>query len=127
MVKYTHVLEWKQFNVSLDIVKAAIEAMAIPGFCGTSSDLNLRLHFTEEVSQANIDAINAYWAGITNQSAEATAYFPSSSLLFAIKLAKEDSTTKTWDQLSAQQKKLLSGVDLLLADKVALITAFPQV
>jgi len=127
MVQYQHSLAWKEFNLNLDSVKAAIAALSIAGFAGLSaSESELKADFSEVPSDESKAAIDAYWAGLTDESSEATSYYSRTALQFALIAARADAATKAYDDLSVQQKKLIAGTNLSESDNLALIAAFPE-
>jgi len=67
-------LSWKEFNVNLEMVKAAIAAIGGEEFCGSSADTCLKVHFNEDPGQSVKDAVAAYWDGVLVDGAEATGY-----------------------------------------------------
>lgn len=67
-------LEWKEFNVNLETVQAAIKLID-PACCGMSGNSKLEIHSTnDELSQEAIDDIQAYWDALDEESEEATSY-----------------------------------------------------
>lgn len=77
-------LKWLSFNVSLDSIETWMRANAGDKYAGNAADHDLTVWFSEEPSDDIKAAIAAYWAGLTEDSAEATAY-------------------KTAEQISAEQ------------------------
>lgn len=82
VVKWIKILEWKDHNVDLVAFEAWAKANCGESYCGSSSDVNLRMGFLEEPSQDIKDAIDAKWAALDDaedamcqsyQSAEARA------------------------------------------------------
>lgn len=121
---YTITKDWKEFNISLDKIDEWGRTNLGASFSGISADNNLRFDFTEEPSNEVKAALNAMWDGIEDDTHEyATSYFSFSEYESALSAAKEDAVTKSYDELSAIQKKLLLGVALTLAEKLALVQA----
>lgn len=126
VAKYSIDLTWKNFNLSLPAVEAWMRSNAGELYCGNSAHTVLQLWFLEEPSEEIKAAIVAYWDALTDQSEEATSYFSQAQARDAELAAREDAVTKSFDQLSTQQKKLLMGVSLVASDYQALITAFAE-
>jgi hypothetical protein len=74
VAKYSMKLEWKEFNLDMNSVEAWMENNAGEHYCGNSAGSALELHFEEEPSQAEKDAIAAYWAALEEESDEALVY-----------------------------------------------------
>jgi hypothetical protein len=70
---YTINLNWLAFNVNLTAVYTAIKALA-SDCCGMSGNSQLQVHFTDQPSDDEVAAIQAYWASLTPSSTEATSY-----------------------------------------------------
>ena len=101
---------WKEFNINLFKVTSHIKAL-VPSFSGACADMNLRLCFSEPLTEEQASAIQAYWDGITDESLEATSYHSVADIAAKILVVKEDAITKTYDQLSVVQKKILYGLN----------------
>lgn len=67
-------LDWQAFNIDMNTVEIWMKANAGSDYCGNCAGPKLQLWFTAEPIQAVKDAINAYWAGLTSASPEATNY-----------------------------------------------------
>lgn len=66
---------WKEFNVSLVLLETWLRENAGAGYCGNcASGASLELYFIEEPSQEIKDAVQAYWDGLEDDSAEASDY-----------------------------------------------------
>ena len=64
-VVYTHSLEWREFNVSLEAATTWLRANTTD-FVGLSADSSLKVHFTSVPSDEVKAAIDAYWAALTD-------------------------------------------------------------
>lgn len=67
-------LDWKSFNLNLASVETWLRSNAGDQYTGNSADAKLNLWFQEEPSQEIKDAIQAYWDGLEEDSAEASDY-----------------------------------------------------
>lgn len=110
VAKYMIKKEWKEFSLSLDKVKTELESLAGPQFCGLQAHAHLEIWFKEEPTQEEKELVDAYWEGLTDSSAEAAGYYSQQQYQDAIQAAKLDALTKSFDQLSVAQKKLLMGL-----------------
>lgn len=121
-------LAWKEYNINLTRARAAIAGVAGPEFSGLSIAEGgvLMVDFVNAPDQSHQDAVDAYWAGLSDASDEAVHYFSGAQLQYALAAAKEDAASKSWDALSSQQKKLISGAALLESDNEALVAAFHE-
>jgi len=70
---YSMRLQWKEFNVDLRAIDIALRDL-YPEYVGNQANSILELYFTEEPSDDDKDAIQAYWDGIESDSSEATSY-----------------------------------------------------
>lgn len=109
-------LAWKSFSLNMDAVEAWMRANAGDKYVGNSADTDLSLHFSEQPDGATIQHIQDYWDALTDQSSEATTYVPKATIAAALQAAREDAITKTWDQLSPAQRKILAGLSPTRAD-----------
>jgi len=149
--------DWKAFNISLDTVKAhfetsypntqvdksVVDESAALYFIGTSAGDDLVFHFNKEPVGYNgfdidgtmiapdvgseAEAIENYWSGIIETSIEATDYVAFQDLQDAEKRAREDAATKGYDLLSTEQKKLIAGVEISIADRKQMLIDHPAV
>lgn len=101
-------LQWKEFNVDLQTVMQEIKAVA-PSAIGLSTPMNV-LRVDGNLTQEDMESIQEYWNGLTNQSEAAVRYLSQVDFSAAIEASKLDAVTKTYDQLSVAQKKLMMGL-----------------
>lgn len=106
---YSIKLNWKEFNVDLNLVESWFRANAGEAYSGNSADSVLTLWFTAEPVQETQDAINSYWDSITAESEEATSYLPQAEITAAIEAAKTALLSKSWDEMSLPERKLVLG------------------
>lgn len=109
-------LAWKSYPLNMDAVEAWLRANAGDKYVGNSADADLTLHFSDQPDGATIQHVQDYWAGLTDQSTEATSYVSRTAIAAALQAAREDAITKTWDQLSTAQRKILAGLTPTRAD-----------
>lgn len=73
------VLPWKEFNVNLESV-VNFAKLLDSNCCGSSADVNFRIHFTETPEVETIEAIQELWDGLTEESEEVTSYKTSAQI-----------------------------------------------
>lgn len=66
-------LQWKEFNVDLEAIEAKFRADHA-SYVGNQASDKLELYFNDDVTQEELDAIQAYWEAIDEESSEATGY-----------------------------------------------------
>jgi hypothetical protein len=100
---------WKNFNLNLN--KITEELKELDANClGIQGCSVMEVYFSEEPSEQTKTAIQAYWDGLTDQSVEATSYKSSEDIADQVTALKADAVTKSYDQLSTIQKKLLLNI-----------------
>jgi hypothetical protein len=108
-------LDWKNFNVNLEKVFTTIKELDA-NCCGISANTKLEVHGVEAFAEANETAIKAYWESVESNSIEATSYYNAEQFRTALEAAKADAVTKSFDQLSVAQKKILFGQAVTAAE-----------
>jgi hypothetical protein len=103
---YSVNLEWKEFSVSLLPIEAYFIA-TYPDYRGNSSDTALTLWFSEELTDENKTAIQAYWDGILVDSTEATSYVSAQQVTDRIAELKTGLIAKSWDTMDSVERKLV--------------------
>jgi len=109
-VVYTHNLEWKSFNIDLNKIKIFLSKYT--GFCGISSDINLRLHFTTQLTSDQITEIDNYWQNLTEDSEEASSYVSNKDKAAALVAFKQKLLTKEFQHYTVTDRKILLGEKL---------------
>lgn len=66
-------VNWKEFNVNLDMLDKDLRAL-YPSYVGNQAHNHLELWFKDQPSQADQDAIKAFWDGLLISSPEAVGY-----------------------------------------------------
>ena len=105
---YSVKLAWHEHNLDLPAVETYVKAN-FPHCVGNSADTALTFWFTEALSTGQEQNLRSYWAALGNVSPEAQSYVPAVVLTDRIAELKADAVTKTWDQLSTVQRKLIVG------------------
>lgn len=137
--------EWKEFNISLNKLSDELKSLfpeheTNPVFTGIQAMSKLELWFDKEIegygkdedgnitaeSGSDAETIENLWNAIDESHEIATSYVSRQSLVDAEQRAKEDIPSKTFDNLTTQQKKMLAGVSLSYDDRVQLLTDFPE-
>ena len=116
-------LQWKEFNINLNMVQTHIKTLDI-NCCGLQAARTLEVWSTETPSEETTQAIKDYWESLTSESAEATSHFSQADLKAAMEACRAEAATKTFNTLSAQQKKMLFNSPLSDADNAAILAAF---
>lgn len=140
-------LNWKAHNLCLGLIDEAMK-VAYPDsgdlyYTGQTATLeSLTWHFntipegwngydengdpkTPDASSEAEDIVN-YWNSLDDQSSVATSYFAKEDYFAAEKRAREDIITKTWDNLSTEQKKFITNVGLSATEMNNIITNHPE-
>lgn len=86
---YEMKLDWKEHSVDLKAVEVWMKANTT-GYLGNSADKCLHFWFSEEPSQEEKDATQAYWHGLDENSDEAQSY-QSAADIEAARLSKKAS------------------------------------
>lgn len=146
---------WKSFNISLDELSNQLKtdfpesevnpvfkgiqavgdgeqnAIVIPGYLELWFDKPIEGYSKNEdgelVAEEGSDAetIEDLWNAIDENHIIATSYVSNQDLLDAEVRAREDAASKDWDNLSTEQKKIISGASLTLADRKQILTDHP--
>lgn len=111
-------VQWKNFNLDLDAVSDTLKGL-YPHYSGCQAYIHLELWFSEEPSQEDKDAINAYWNGLESDSAEALSYRSAAAVKAAIQSLKEGIPAKEWAAMSAIERKLVMNLDVSKAELIA--------
>ena len=98
---YSIDLAWLSFPVSLSAVEAWIKANQGANYVGNSADHDLTLWFSAQPTDNQISAIQAYWAGLTSESSEATSYQTADQIKAAAASAKASHLASATTKLEA--------------------------
>lgn len=100
------ILSWKEFSVSILAIETYFIA-TYPNYRGNSADIALTLWFSEEPTDEDKSAIQAYWDGILVDSVEATSYVSAQQVTARIAELKAGLIAKSWDAMDAVERKLV--------------------
>lgn len=64
---------WKEFNINGNLALNNIKALS-DKIVGTSHNSKFQVHFSEQPSQEELEAINEYWDSLDEESEEAISY-----------------------------------------------------
>ena len=78
-------------------------------------------------ASSEAEGIINYWDSLDDQSTPAQDYFTKEHYFAAENRAREDIATKTWDNLSSEQKKLIGNTKLTTTEMNSIITDHPEV
>lgn len=101
-------LQWREFNVDLEAVDAKLRAEH-PSYKGNQASSCLELWFEELPAQEEQDAILEWWNDLTSSSPEAVSYRSLEQIQQCLSDLKAGIPAKTWNQLTAPERKLVLG------------------
>ena len=74
VAQHTLELDWKEFNMSLSAIHSWMQTNAGEEYCGLSANNKLQVHFKNEPSQEEKEAVTNYWEALDEESDEAVNY-----------------------------------------------------
>ncbi len=86
----------------------------------------ITMRFNQELTEGELETLETLWDSIDEAHIIATSYVSATSLQEAEIRAREDAPTKTWDNLTIEQKKIISGAEITLTDRKQMLTDFPE-
>jgi hypothetical protein len=104
-------LEWHQHNIDLQAAEAHIKTL-FPSCVGNSADSALTFWFSEVLTEEQEEIIRTYWASLDASSNEAQSYVSQEQLDAALSALKSGLISKTWDSMSAAERKFVLGQSL---------------
>ena len=113
-------LAWKEFSVDLEAVDAKFKADYAGNYVCNQAHAVLELYFSGEITEQMISDIEAYWDGLTAQSASAVSYRSQAAVKEALDDVKAGLVSKTWDAMSVLERKMVTNQSVTKAE---LITA----
>ncbi len=102
-------LAWKGFSLDLPSIELWLRANAGEFYVGNSADEGLTLWFSEQPDQADLDAVQAYWDALDEESDEASNYVSKEDIVAAISTLKAGIPAKAWDDMSVAERKIVLG------------------
>lgn len=96
-------LQWKEFKVSLVNLEKHLREN-FQTYVGNQASSKLELFFSEEPLQEDKDYIADYW-----ESLDGSDYVSESEVKQAIEALKAGLITKSWDQMSVAERKIVVG------------------
>jgi hypothetical protein len=112
---YSIKLAWHSHNIDLPAVEAYVKAN-FPNCIGNSADVALTFWFTEALSTEQEQNLMSYWAGRSALSVEAISYVSNAAIMEAIRVMKIGLLLKTWDLMTAAERKIVLGQNLSKAE-----------
>lgn len=106
---YSMTLPWKSFNLSLSDIETWMQTNSGEFYCGNSADTKLTLWFSEDPGSTIVTMCEQYWANLHDASDEANSYIPQAVIAAALAALKASLHTKEWTDMSAAERKLLTG------------------
>jgi len=95
-------LQWLAFPVNLQTVEAWVRANTSSGYVGNSADHDLTLWFTADPTlSGDAAAVEAYWAGLSTSSPEATGYQTATQIAAAAAATKAANLASATTKLEA--------------------------
>lgn len=114
---YSLELEWKEINLNMEAVETHFRANAGIYYVGNSAGENLILHFSQEPDQSVKDAVQEYYDELDENSPESISYVSQSDIGSAIQVLRDGiDPSKSWDQLSVVERKLILNQSLSKKD-----------
>lgn len=116
-------LSWKEYGVDLGLAEIEIKSRCskILGYTGHNEMI---LSHREDLSQEEIDSINAYWDSLSPEHDHCKNYKDrdqreahKGSREEKIKQAKLAMVSKTWANMNAAERKLCMGLDEEVSDE----------
>lgn len=108
-------LEWHPHNIDLDAIQSYMSGTYV-SYSGSSADYCLTLWFSEDLTDQQKADIEAYWAGLTEESSEAQSYVTTTQIAEATAQQKANLITKEWADMSACERKLVLGLPVTRQD-----------
>ena len=112
-------VSWKEFSVDLEAIDTHFRAEYPGNYCGNQAADMLELYFETELTEGMQADIEAYWEGIESNSAEAESYRSVSAIKDAIATLKAGLIAKSWDAMSAIERKLVVGQTVTKEELIA--------
>lgn len=115
---YNIVLNWKEFNVSLPNLHAHLKAEYPELNPQISADSKLTIHLSQQPSAEIENEITAHWDSLdgSDYKSQEQLNAEATELAEAIADAKVAMLSKTWDQLSAVEKKIAMNMEVSRAE-----------
>lgn len=102
-------IHWKSFNIDLAMIRLECDVLAPNMIFGISGGSAMTIHCSDETSQEQIDAITEYIDGLTEESDECIQYRSQQQVEDCVNTLKEGIPSKTWNQLTGPERKLILG------------------
>jgi len=114
---YSMKLEWKEFNISLDNLESHLRS-EYPNYKGNQAASALELFFSEEPSEQEKQAILDHWEFLDGSDYVSIEDLKAQAeeLEQAKQAAKAGLISKTWDQMSATERKLVMNLEVTRAE-----------
>ena len=94
-------LLWKQFNVNLEEAQEAIQNLANGKCIGVSANSKLEIHLQDDVTETELESIQAYWDALVEESEEAVSYQSREQIQTAAAEAKAAALASATSKLAA--------------------------
>lgn len=105
---YSIELKWHVFPVNLELLEAHLRS-SYPGCGGLSADRCLTVWFSEYPGEAECQELLDFWDALDAESEYVTTYLPAGEVAAVVETLKTGMLSKTWDQLSLAERKLILG------------------
>ena len=112
---YSVKLAWHEHNLDLPAVDSYVRAN-FPNCVGNSADTALTFWFTEALTEEQEADLEAYWNSCTAESDEAVSYVSNETIQEASNSMRAGLVAKTWDSMSAVERKMVLGMSLTKAE-----------
>jgi hypothetical protein len=108
---YSIKLEWHAHNIDLQAAETYVKAN-FSNCVGNSADTALTFWFTEALTEEQEQIVRDYWASLDATSNEAQSYVAGADLEAAHAALKSGLASKTWDNMSVAERKIVLGQSL---------------
>jgi hypothetical protein len=112
-------LNWKEFNIDCEAVMSQLKSLYADLIDSSSCDYFLVVRFLREATEQEVIDIQAYWDGLTEQSAEALSYRSREQIQAAQQALKASLVAKEWAQMSAAERKAMLGLEVSKQELIA--------
>lgn len=112
-------LDWREFGVDIGLAMAHIKELS-PSVKAYTGSRSLILWLSAPLTDEEIGEIRSYWASLSIHHAHCRDYKSRAQRIATLDAAKLAAANKTWDQMSAAERKLTMGLELNSAEMKSL-------
>lgn len=110
---YELTLQWKEFNISLDNLENYMKTN-FDSYIGNQASKYLTLYFSDPLSQEDKDSILDHYQSLdgSDYKSKDQIKLEQDELQQAIALLKQDMVSKSWDQMSTVERKVMMDLEV---------------